>query len=98
MIDLKSVLEENGDSYVDNLILQVKPFGFSTDNQETIRKWKKSNGIDENYDAEKCFFYLKDKYGINNEDITEARKIMAIRYEISQNGYCYFDSNIRGYR
>lgn len=91
ILNIIRVLEENGDSYVDNLILQVKPFGFSTDNQETIRKWKKSNGIDENYDAEKCFFYLKDKYGINNEDITEARKIMAIRYEISQNGY----SNVR---
>lgn len=91
ILNIIRVLGENGDSYVDNLILQVKPFGFSTDNQETIRKWKKSNGIDENYDAEKCFFYLKDKYGINNEDITEARKIMAIRYEISQNGY----SNVR---
>ncbi|MBP3502434.1 MAG: penicillin-binding protein 2 [Clostridia bacterium] len=87
ILNIIRVLEENGDSYVDNLILQVEPFGFSTDNQETIKKWKKSNGIDENYDAEKCFYYFKDKYEIQNENITEARKIMAIRYEISQNGY-----------
>ena len=87
ILNIIHVLEENGDSYVDNLILQVNPFSFSTDNEETIQRFKKNNGIDENYDAEQCFYYLKEKYGIEIEDIAEARKVMAIRYEITQNGY-----------
>ncbi|MBO5348227.1 MAG: penicillin-binding protein 2 [Clostridia bacterium] len=91
ILNIIRVLEENGDSYVDNLILQVNPFGFSTENEDTIKRWKKNNGIDENYDAQQCFNFFKDKYEIQNEDITEARKIMAIRYEISHNGY----SNVR---
>lgn len=87
ILNIIHVLEENGDEYVDNLILQVNPFSFSTDNQESIKRWKKNNNIDESYDAEKCFYYLKEKYGINIQDIAEARKVMAIRFEISQNGY-----------
>lgn len=85
------VLEENGDKQVDNFILTVNPFGFSTDNEETIRKWKKNNNLKEDSRAEECFFSLKDKYEIENENLDEARKIMAIRYEITQKGY----SNVR---
>ena len=91
ILNIIKVLEENGDLYEDNLIIEVNPFRFNTENKDTIKRWKKNNGIDESFDAEKSFYYLKNKYEITNEDITEARKIMAIRYEISQNGY----SNVR---
>lgn len=87
ILNIINVLEENGDSYTDNLILTVNPFGFSTENEDTIKRWKKNNSIDETYSAEQCFYYLKDKYEIKNEDVNEARKIMAIRYEITQKGY-----------
>ena len=87
ILKIIKVLEENGDSYVDNLIIDVNPFKFSIDNEDSIKKWKKSNGINEDYNAEQCFNYLKEKYEIKNEDVEEARKIMAIRYEITQNGY-----------
>ena len=87
ILKIIKVLEENGDSYVDNLILEVNPFKFSIENEDSIKRWKKSNGIDEDYNAEQCFYYLKEKYEIKNEDIEETRKIMAIRYEITQNGY-----------
>ncbi len=85
------VLEENGDKQVDNLILTVNPFGFSTNNEDLIKKWKKSNNLKEEYSAEECFFALKDKYEIKTQEPSEARKIMAIRYEITQKGY----SNVR---
>ena len=32
-------------------------------------------------------YYLKEKYEIKIDDVAEARKVMAIRYEITQNGY-----------
>lgn len=85
------VLEQNEDSYIDNLILSVEPFGFTTDNEETIAKWKKNNSMDENYSPEQCFYSLKNKYQIEYDDIILTRKIMAIRYEITLKGY----SNIK---
>lgn len=89
--NILKVLEENGDKHVDNLILTVEPFGFSTENEESIKKWKKNNNLKEEYSAEQCFYELKNKYQIENDDISETRKIMAIRYEITQKGY----SNVR---
>ena len=87
ILNIIHVLEENGDSYDDNLIIDVNPFKFSTENEDTIKKWKKNNGINEEYNAEQCFNYLKEKYEIKIDDVAEARKVMAIRYEITQNGY-----------
>lgn len=85
------VLEQNGDQYIDNLILSVEPFGFTTDNEDAIAKWKKNNSIDESYSAEQCFYSLKDKYQIECDDVVQTRKIMAIRYEITLKGF----SNIK---
>ena len=51
-----------------------------------MRKHKKY-GIDENATAEECFYSLKKEYKIEQEDISEAYKIMVVRYEIARNGY-----------
>ena len=91
ILNIINVLESNGDKHVDNLILTVEPFGYTTDSEESIKRWKKNNNLKEEYSAEQCFYALKDKYQIKNEDIKDARKIMAIRYEITQKGY----SNVR---
>ena len=81
------ILEKNGDNYEDNLPFTVEPFAFTTDNEQHLKNWKNSNKIDENATAEDCFNILKSKYKINCENVADARKIMAIRYLISQNGY-----------
>ena len=82
-----SILEKNGDKYYDNLPILVEPFGFNSQDEEYLKNWKKKNQINEDASAEDCFFTLKEKYEIQSNDITQTRKIMAIRYEISQNGY-----------
>lgn len=82
-----NILEKNGDKYADNLPITVQPFAFTSQDNEYIKNWKKKNKIDENASAEDCFYILKKKYEIQSDDVNEARKIMAIRYEISQNGY-----------
>lgn len=84
MID---ILEENKDGYVDHLPILVNPFGFTYSSEETQKNWKKNTGIDENASAEESFYYLKNKYKIEENDVTKARKIMAVRYEITRNGY-----------
>lgn len=81
------ILEENGDKYIDNLPIKVNPFEFTFSSEETQKNWKKSYDIDENYSAEQAFYYLKDDYEIQTENIETARKIMAVRYEITRNGY-----------
>ena len=43
--------------------------------------------MDENYSAEQAFYYFKDKYKVENDNIETVRKIIAIRYEITRNGY-----------
>lgn len=82
-----NVLEKNKDVYIDNLPILVEPYRFNTDNEDTIKKWKNDNGLNEEFDAEQCFNKLKEKYSITEEDIFSARKIMNIRYEIAKNGY-----------
>ena len=81
------ILEKNKDEFVDNLPIKVNPFEFKEKSEEEQKNWKKNNGIDEKYSAEQVFYYLKEKYKIDTDDIELARKIMAIRYEITRNGY-----------
>ena len=87
ILNIINVLEKNGDKYNDNLPITVNPIEFTSQDEDYLRKWKKSNKIDENASAEDCFYELKRKYEIQNDDIEETRKIMTIRYEIAQNGY-----------
>ena len=87
ILDMVQVLERYNVDYVDSFPVKIDPFEF-TISDATLQKWKKSNGLNENATAEEAFYKFKNKYGIKNtEDITEMRKIIAIRYELSQKGY-----------
>ena len=81
------ILEANKDEFVDNLPIEVDPFKFTMDSEEEQKTWKANNSIDENADAEQTFKALKEKYEITEEDNEIARKLMAVRYEITRNGY-----------
>ena len=81
------ILESNKDTYIDNLPIKVDPFEFTEKDEESQKEWKKENNLDENYSAEQVFYALKEKYEISEDDVNTARKIMAIRYEISSKGY-----------
>lgn len=86
LLKITQILEANQDAYVDNLPISVEPFSF-TISEEAQKEWKKQNKIDENKTAEECFYILKEKYKIENENVQEARKIMTLRYYIAKNGY-----------
>lgn len=81
------ILESNKDSYVNNLPFKIEPFEFSNKDVETQKKWKKNNDIKENFTAEQTFYELKERYKIEENNIKDTYKIMAVRYEIEQNGY-----------
>lgn len=87
ILKLLNILSTNGDSYVDNFLIDVNPYRFKLEEEDSQRKWKKANNIDENATAEETFNYFKNKYGITTDKVEDARKILAIRYEISYKGY-----------
>lgn len=87
ILKLLNILSTNGDSYVDNFLIDVNPYRFKLEEEDSQRKWKKANNIDENATAEETFNYFKNKYGITTDNVEDARKILAIRYEISYKGY-----------
>ena len=87
ILKLLNILSTNGDSYVDNFLIDVNPYRFKLEEEESQKKWKKANNIDEDATAEEAFNYFKNKYDITSENVDDIRKILAIRYEISYKGY-----------
>lgn len=81
------ILENNNDKYINNLPISIEPFKFTIDDEESQVNWKKENDIKEEATPEQCFYELKEKYKIEQDNILEAYKIMVVRYEISRNGY-----------
>lgn len=81
------ILENNNDKYINNLPISIEPFKFTIDDEESRVNWKKENDIKEDATPEQCFYELKEKYKIEQDNILEAYKIMVVRYEISRNGY-----------
>ena len=72
ILRLINLLSKNGDKYVDNFLMDVNPYRFK---------------LTEDATAEETFNYFKNKYEITTDNVEDARKIMAIRYEISYQGY-----------
>ncbi len=87
LLKVANVLETNNSQYIDEFPITVNPFTFIYNDQEKEKKWKATNKLDENLTAEEAFYKFKEKYKIENDNIEEARKIMAIRYQIAQEGY-----------
>lgn len=87
ILNMVNVLEKYEASYVDSFPISINPYEFKISDQALIN-WKKANNLDENITAQQAFDKFVNKYKIQNtNNIEEIRKIIAIRYEISQKGY-----------
>lgn len=86
ILKIVNVLEKNNVEYIDSFPINVEPFEYKI-SDKILDNWKKNNNIDEDLSAEEVFYKFKEKYKIDNEDVFEARKIIAIRYAISKEGY-----------
>ena len=86
ILNMINVLEKYGCTYIDNFPIKIDPFEY-TISDDTLSAWKKENKLDEDISAEDAFYEFKDKYEIQNTDVGEIRKIIAIRYLISEEGY-----------
>lgn len=86
ILKIVNVLDKYSVSYTDSFPISIDPFEFKI-SDDNLKSWKKNYNIDENATAEETFYKFKDKYKIENEDITEVRKILSIRYAIAKEGY-----------
>ena len=86
ILKIINVLEKYEVKYTDSFPISIDPFEFKI-TDKTLTKWKEDNRIKESATAEECFYTFKNKYGIENENISEIRKIIAIRYKITIEGY-----------
>lgn len=82
-----NVLEQNGDKYLDDFPITINPIQYTFSNQEKIEKWLDKEKIDVSTLAEQALNYFIDKYELNGFTLEEARKIIAVRYGIEENGY-----------
>lgn len=87
ILNIINLLEKNGDTYTDTFPITIEPFNFTYTSEQRQIEWKEKNKIEKNATAEECFYYFKEKYEIKNEDIKEIRKILTVRYRITQEGY-----------
>ena len=87
ILNMIQVLEKYGVSYPDNFPISINPYNFTISGDD-LNKWKEDNDLDENISAEAAFNKFVNKYEITNTtNVDEIRKIIAIRYQISIEGY-----------
>ena len=86
ILKIVNLLESNEDKYINNFPIDFN-LKFTYTSNEKIRNWKVRNKIDEDASEKECINIFKEKYEITNENIEDVLKIIAVRYEITTNGY-----------
>lgn len=84
---MTNILENNGNSYIDNFPISIEPFEYHFGSEEELMAWKTKYKIPETASAEEAFYLFRDKYNIKNDNPKEIRQILAIRYAITTIGY-----------
>ena len=84
---MTGILEQNGDVYKDTFPISINPCEYHFSSEEELAKWKEKYKIPKEASAEEALYIFKDKYEIESEEINEIRRILAIRYAISTEGY-----------
>lgn len=80
------LLENNNDKYINNFPINSN-YEFTLSSEKSIKEWKEKYKISEKATAKDCVYKFRDKYEINNTDMKDVLKIIAIRYEITTKGY-----------
>ncbi len=86
MLDVANILEKNGDSYYDSFPVDYETMTF-TKPENSLKKWKKNNKLDEDATVDEAIVFFKEKYKISQTDFEDVRKIIALRYELANNVY-----------
>ena len=82
-----NLLEKNEDIYIDNFPIIIDPISFKYSDQDKVTKWLTNNKLDTKLTAKEILENYIRKYNLESYSINDARKIIAVRYGIEQNGY-----------
>jgi len=81
-----NLLEKNKDTYINNFPIDSN-LNFTYTTEKSINNWKTKYKIQKDATVEECIQVFKERYDITHEDIQDVLKIIAVRYEITTNGY-----------
>ena len=89
ILELISILEENGEEWIDNLPITAEaPFEYT--GTETARsRLRKHLDLAEFASAGDVVFRLREKYGLEEMSDEDFRKVAGVRYEMDRVGYNY---------
>lgn len=89
ILELISILEENGEEWIDNLPLTKEaPFEY-TGSEAAKTRLRKHLDLAEFASAEDVVFRLREKYGLEEMSDEDFRKAAGVRYEMDRVGYNY---------
>lgn len=89
ILELISILEENGEEWLDNLPLTDEaPFEYSG-SESAQSKLRKYLSLADFASAEDVVYRLKEKYGLEEMSDEDFRKVAGVRYEMDRVGYNY---------
>lgn len=98
LLSLAKILEKNGDSYRDNFPMTLNPIKLDMENnqgEETskVRKFKQQFKVTNlNISDQKLFEDIRSYYNIPNDfSVEDARKVIALRYEMTIQPLSQFD-------
>ncbi len=86
LFNIITVLEKYQVPYPDNFPIDINTMQYTIEGEE-LQKWLSDNKVPQDYTADQTFYAFKEKYEIKQENLNDARKIMALRYEIVRKGY-----------
>ena len=86
ILNIVQVMEKYQVSYSDSFPINVEPFSYKIEG-DALSNWLKQNNLEKGTSPEDALNYFKNKYKINKDSVSDVRKIIAIRYEITQKGY-----------
>lgn len=93
MLNIVNTLAKYEKKAPDSFPIEVNPFRYTLEGEE-LGSWQDKNGITRGKTAEQVFYEFKEKYGVKNSNLEDARKIIGLRYEIAKTGY----SSTRAFR
>ena len=86
ILKIINLLESNKDNYINNFPIDSN-LKFTYTTEKSINNWKTKYKIPKEATVEECIQFFKEKYDIIQENIKDVLKIIAVRYEITTNGY-----------
>lgn len=98
ILELIELFESLGEKYTDNLpITTTAPFYYLSGRENDVARVKKFLNLNDYATAEDMMYWLEEKYKTNALDengekiftANEARKILAVRYEMERRGFDY---------